>query len=332
MADYEPTPRTATRSEVPVLDLSVLADPSPPTRLAAELREACLSMGFFYVRNHGVPREVVETAFAVNKRYFELPEEERAQDRMDERFRSGFMPYGVNQQVGYAPDVKESYDFGIDLPLDDPDVAAGLPLHGPNKWPARHPWLRAGAEPYFQHTLELGKRLLRPFAVSLGMDQNFFLQYCKKPVVKSRMFHYPPHPPVADLYGVAPHTDYGMITLLTQDPIGGLELKTRAGEWIGAPWIDDTFIINLGDLFKVWTNDIYVSNQHRVVNRLGRERYSIPTFFNLDYHAPVHCLPSCVSPENPAKYEQIYSGDYLVQRYKAVQKYKTPTEQGAAKV
>jgi len=118
-----------------------------------------------------------------------------------------------------------------------------------------------------------------------------------------------------------------MITLLTQDPIGGLELRKRDGEWVRAPWIDDTFVINLGDMVKVWTNDIYVSNPHRVVNRTGQERFSIPTFFNLDYDAPVACLPTCQSAENPPKHAPIRSGDYLVKRFREVQKYGTPVEQ-----
>ena len=96
-------------------------------------------------------------------------------------------------------------------------------------------------------------------------------------------------------FGVAPHSDYGMITLLSQDPIGGLELRKRDGEWIGAPFIPGTLVINIGDLFQRWTNDVYRSNLHRVVNRTGKERYSIPTFFNLDYHTMV---PAC-RPANP---------------------------------
>jgi isopenicillin N synthase-like dioxygenase len=318
-------PRPATREEVPVLDLTPLTEGKPLQGLARELRRACETIGFFYVAHHGVPRKVVDDVFAATKRYFDLPYEKRMELRIDERFRRGFMPQGINQHPGYAPDLKESFEYALDLSLEDSAVVAGLPLHGPNRWPADLPWLRPAAEAYFEHTLALGKRLLRVFAISLGLEEGFFLQYMKKPMVQSRLFHYPPQPvPDEKQLGVAPHSDYGMITLLTQDPIGGLELKKRDGEWVSAPWIDDTFVINLGDLFKVWTNDVYVSNLHRVVNRTGRERYSIPTFFNLDYDAPVSCLPSCQSADNPPKYKPITSGDYLVSRFRDVQKYGTP--------
>lgn len=318
-------PRPATREEVPVLDLTPLNRGGDLQGLAKELRRACETIGFFYVANHGVPKKVVDDVFAATRRYFDLPLEKRMEMKLDERFRRGFMPQGINQHPGYAPDLKESWEYALDLPLEDPDVQAGLPLHGPNRWPADMPWLRSAAEAYFDETMALGKRMLRVFALSLGLDEGYFLQFTKKPMVQTRLFHYPPQPvPDEKQLGVAPHSDYGMMTLLTQDPIGGLELRKRDGEWIGAPWIEDTFVVNLGDLMKVWTNDVYVSNLHRVVNRTGRERYSIPTFFNLDYHAPVACLPSCQSAANPPKYAPIKSGDYLLSRFKTVQKFGTP--------
>jgi len=233
------------------------------------------------------------------------------------------MPYGINQHAGYAPDLKESYEFALDLPLTDPDVAAGRPLHGPNRWPAQAPWLRAPAEAYFAHTMQVGQRLLRLFALALDQREDFFLQWCSKPMVQSRLFHYPPQTPATgDALGVAPHSDYGMVTILAQDPIGGLELQRRDGEWVAAPYIEGTFVVNLGDMFRVWTNDLFVSNLHRVVNRTGRERYSIPTFFNLDYDAPVACLPNCQSADNPPRHAPMKSGDYLVKRFSEVQKYK----------
>ncbi len=314
-------PRAASREELPVLDLGPLLRGESLDALAKQLRHACETTGFFYVANHGVPQKVVDDAFAATKRYFDLSEEKRLEMKLDDRFRRGFMPYGINQHPGFAPDLKESYEYALDLPLTDPDVERGLPLHGPNRWPADMPWLREAAEAYFNATMELGKHLLRLFAVSLGVEEGFFLQYLKKPMVQTRLFHYPPQPVARDAeFGVAPHSDYGMITLLTQDPIGGLELRKRDGEWVAAPYIEGTFVVNLGDMFKVWTNDMYVSNLHRVVNRTGRERYSIPTFFNLDYDAPVACLPGCQSAERPPKYKPIKSGDYLVSRFTTVQK------------
>jgi isopenicillin N synthase-like dioxygenase len=318
--------RAASREEVPVLDLGSLTGGGDLTALAHQLDHACRTIGFFYIANHGMPAEVIDNVFAATKRYFDLPLEERLRHTMDDKFRRGFMRQGINQHPGFAADLKESYEIGVDLPETHPSVAAGLPLHGPNRWPAEHPWLRSASDAYFKQTTELGLRLLQLFAIGLNLPQDFFLQFCKNPMVQMRLFHYPPQPPVSpdNMFGVAPHTDYGMITLLAQDPIGGLELRKLDGEWVAAPYIEGTLVVNLGDLFQRWTNDVYVSNPHRVVNRTGRERYSIPTFFNLDYDALVECLPTCCSTERPAKYEPIRSGDYLLGRFRDVQKYKTP--------
>lgn len=319
--------RAASREEVPVLDLTPLTQGGDISALAKQLDHACRTTGFFYVANHGIPENTLDDVFAATKRYFDLPEEARLKDVMDDKYRRGWMRQGINQHPGYAADLKESYEIGVDLPETHPSVAAGLPLHGPNRWPEDHPWLREAAERYFAETTALGLRLLRLIAVAQHLPEDFFLQFCKNPMVQMRLFHYPPQPPVPvdSQFGVAPHSDYGMITLLAQDPIGGLELQKRDGEWIAAPYIEGTLVINIGDLFQRWTNDVYVSNLHRVVNRTGRERYSIPTFFNLDYDALVECLPACCSPENPPKHAPIRSGDYLVSRFKTVQKYKTPT-------
>jgi isopenicillin N synthase-like dioxygenase len=324
-------PRRASATEMPVLDLADWLAGGPIEPLAKQFDAACTNTGFLYIRNHGIPREVVDAVFDATRRYHDLPMEERLKDRIDERFRRGFMPTGVTKHPGHKADLKESYEIGLDLPLDDPAVKSGLPLHGPNRWSADKPWLKDAAEAYFNQTIEVGRRLLRIYAVALGQPEDFFLQYMTKPMVQSRLFHYPPQSnPTSLELGAAAHTDYGMLTILAQDPIGGLELHTRSGEWVAAPYIEDTLVVNLGDMVKVWTNEHYVSNLHRVANRTGRERYSIPTFFNLDYHTPVACLPRFQVAGQPAKHAPIASGDYLVKRFKEVQGYSTPQELEAA--
>jgi isopenicillin N synthase-like dioxygenase len=317
------TVRVARREEVPILDLSPLRTGGQIEPLAAELDHACRETGFFYVANHGVSETALNAIFGATRRYFAMPEEIRLGHAMHPFYRRGFMAQGVTRQPGYAADLKESYEVGVDLPADDPAVLSGLPLHAPNQWPAEMPWLREAAETYFEQVKSLGLDLLRLIARALGLPDGFFIQYTRKPMLQMRLFHYPPQTPDAwpDAHGAAPHTDFGMITILAQDPIGGLELRKRNGEWIAAPYIDGTFVVNIGDLFQRWTNDVYVSNFHRVTNRTGRERYSIPMFFNLDYDAPVACLPTCCSAESPPKHEPIKFGDYIVSRFKAVQKY-----------
>ena len=202
-----PAARPASNDEVPVIDLSDLIQGKPLDALALQVRRACEYTGFFYVTRHGVPQAVIDGAFEATRRYHALPIEQRMQHKIDERFRRGFMPYGVNQHPGFAPDLKESFEIGWDLPLDDPDVAAGRPLYGPNRWPEELPWLREAGNAYFAAVTRLGLELMRVLAIGLGKPETFFHAYFRKPIIQTRLFHYPPQPPMAaeNQLGVAPH-------------------------------------------------------------------------------------------------------------------------------
>lgn len=314
-------PRPATREEMPVLDLRKAESEAGIEQLGRELRSACLGMGFAYLANHGIPSSLTDSVFEASRRFFAQPDAAKAQVKRDP-FHRGHVAAGLNQHPGYKADSKEHYEFARDLPLDHPDVLAGLPMHGPNLWPADGDWLKDACEQYLAAVLDVGQRLLPVFAASLGLERDFFAQHFREPMVIARLLYYPPQPPLSpeDAFGLAPHTDYGAITLLAQDPLGGLELKTRSGEWVSAPHIEDTLVMNLGDLFRAWTNDLYVSNPHRVVNRTGRERYSIPVFFNPAFRSVISCIPTCRSEVNPPRYEPVTAGEYFIARTQRVLK------------
>ena len=141
-------------------------------------------------------------------------------------------------------------------------------------------------------------------------------RYFERPTTFLRLLHYPPQPPDAsdEQFGSAPHTDYGIITLVAQDDSGGLQVRPRGGEWIDAPPISGTFVLNVADMLARWTNDHFVSTPHRVVNRSGGDRYSIPYFFDTDMDAVIECLPTCTGPGNPPRYPPERYGDYLMNR------------------
>lgn len=320
-----PIPRSASPDEVPVLDLEHWLATGQPGALVEQLRRACEDTGFFYITGHGIEPAVVEAMFDAARRYHELPLELRMEDRIDERFRRGFMPQGVVRHAGFAPDIKESFVFGLELPMDDPDVVAGRPLHGPNRWPQRAPWVRPAVQTYCAHALRVGRALLRLFALALGQRETFFLPFFEKPMMQGRLLYYPEQPTLThSAIGAASHTDYGMLTLLAQDPIGGLELCKRDGEWIGAPYVDGTLVVNLGDMFRVWTNDRFASTAHRVINRTGRARYSVPVFLNPAYDTPVACLPTCLNDGESPRHAPMRAGDYIVRRFSEVQGYRAP--------
>jgi isopenicillin N synthase-like dioxygenase len=264
-----------------------------------------------------VPQPVVDAAFAAGRRFFDLPAEAKLAVKVNKAHR-GYIPF--NNAV-YSDDLKpnlnESFLLGLDLPADDPDVRAGVPMHGPNQWPPAMPELRPALETYFTALGELGALTLRAFALALDLDEHYFEARFAKPMPFIRLLHYPPQigPRAENEFGAAAHTDYGFVTILAQDDVGGLQVKRRGGGWIEATSLPGTFVVNIADMLMRWTNDRWVSTPHRVINASGRERYSLPFFFDPTYHTLVTCLESCQGPGNPAKYAPITWGDYLTQRF-----------------
>ena len=231
------------------------------------------------------------------------------------RINRGYMKLREVTVPGYEPDIKETFELGIDLPAGDPDVIAGKPLHGPNQWPDLDDF-RVPVERHFDAVIALGRKLLGAIAIALSEPEDFFADLFERPIGSMRLLHYPPQADyAARQHGVAPHTDYGAITLLYQDETGGLEIQVRDGEWVAAPHVPGSFVVNIGDMMACWTNDRFTSNPHRVFNRSGRDRFSIPVFLIPAFDAVVSCIDNCQSPTNPAKYVPITSGDYIVAKY-----------------
>ena len=318
----ETTPSST--ADVPELDLAPLLWGRDTSALEDALRAACETTAFFYVRNHNIPSTVIDGAIDASKRFFEQTEQNRLESLKD-RFHRGYLPIGTTHYPGRAPDLKDSFDIGIDLPIDHPSVQAGLPLHGPNQWPAL-PGFKEAATHYFDSIRALGMKLLVLFARSLKLADDFFLNYYSHPTVLMRLMHYPPQTAAAiqGSIGATAHTDFGVITILYQDPDGGLELQSPDGEWKSAPQIPGTFVVNLGQLMARWTNDVYRATPHRVINRLERDRYSIPFFFNPDHHAQVSCIPSCAGPTQPAKYAPVLAGEHIAELVRINQGFKPP--------
>src|SRR5882672_4849939 len=268
------------RRTLPIIDFAGVRarDPAAQRTAARQIHDACTDFGFFYLANHGVPQAVIDDAVAVARRFFACPVEQKREVAINKNHR-GFSEIGGALMYGARkPDRKEFYTIGLELPEDDPSVLAGEPLRGPNNWPGFLPALRPAYYRYYEEIGQCGAALLRAVALSLEVDEGFFETHYRKRLQRTQMIHYPPQPPDlgADEFGVAPHTDYGCITLLWQDDKGGLQVRDRASRsWMEATPIAGTFVVNVGDLLARWTNDRFRSTVHRVVNLSGRARHSI---------------------------------------------------------
>jgi isopenicillin N synthase-like dioxygenase len=310
-------------SQIPKLDVSGLygGDEAAIGEIASTLRGYLEKIGFLYVVGHPIPRADVEAVREAGKRFFALPDEQKLALKIDKNFR-GYLPFAgstiVTSSVATVskPNQSESIFFMHEVDAADPRALAGKPLQGPNQWPdeAALPGFRATIEHYVDEMTMLARKMVGAIAVSLGLPADDLDNYFAEPTTFVRLLHYPTQPKEEGLFGSAPHTDYGFITLLAQDDVGGLEVKNKAGEWVPAPPVPDSFVMNVGDILARWSNDQFVSTPHRVINRSGRERYSQPFFFDPSMDAVIEALAVCVAEGSAPKYEPVLYGDYLMER------------------
>lgn len=304
---------------VPVIDVGALHDSTPAglAGVAREIGAAARDIGFFAVTNHGVPATSIDELFAAAGAFFDLPAAQKAAVAIERS--PHYLGYARLELERLDParpgDAKESFNMGRERAADDPELLAGVPFVGPNQWP-QLPGFRDVLVRYFERLAALGAALHRAVAVDLGEAPDFFERSYDRSLSALRVLRYPPHPGAFDgtQYGAGPHTDYGGLTLLAQDATGGLEVRRRDGEWIAVDPLPDTLVCNIGDAMMRWTNDVYVSNAHRVVNRSGRERFSAAFFCEPNPDATIACIPGCATPERPAKYAPVAFADYLRSR------------------
>ncbi len=317
--------------EIPAVDFGAFlhGGAAERKRIALEIGRACRDIGFFYIVNHGVPQELIDGVFAEAKRFFDLPPERKAEITIDKSrcHRGWFALGGENldpEKQREAGDFKEGIKIGRDLPLDHPLVKAGLPLHGPNQWPSGLPGWKQTMQEGYDALGRLAREIMHAFALALELPETYFERWLTGPMATLGPLHYPPQHgriTVARI-GAGAHTDFGCLTILAQDPIGGLQVRNSAKKWVDAPYIRGSFVVNVGDMMERWTNGVFASTMHRVINVSGKDRYSLPFFFDPDFNADLTVLETCTGPGNPPKYPPTTGGQHLLDRIDATFDYR----------
>ena len=300
--------------DVPIIDLSGTFEEGPARQAAATaIRNACENTGFFYVSHHGIDQSVIDAAFAESKRFFEQPEDWKA-SLSKKPGTNGYEPVETQALDNESPaDWKESYNFSA-------GARPGSMDHVPNIWPENFPGFEDRLHTYHNAVRALGLHISRLISLSLGMPFHHFDPTFDSQKAALRLLKYPPQPDSAKFnqLGAGAHTDWGWITVLAQDEIGGLEVETASGDWITVKPIPGTFVVNLGDLILHWTNGRYHSSLHRVMNnRSGRDRYSIVLFYDQAWETPVDVLPTCIAPGETPKFAPCISGEHRRAKYLA---------------
>jgi isopenicillin N synthase-like dioxygenase len=310
---------------VPVIDLD-----RDPEVVGTELDEVCSNVGFFQVVGHGVPDAVAERAWEAMVAFFDLPLEQRMSTRPP---RPGY-PYGYIGYLGESlsrslgtdskPDLKEAFSIGpVDAPgisfSDDDEAWAWQP----NIWPEGFGEFREAWTDYFRVMLDLGSRLMGSFARGLDLPAGYFDELITPSPSALRGIRYPAHAaaPADGSLRAGAHTDYGTLTILKQDRVGGLQVRTQDDDWADVETVPGAYVINIGDLMARWTNDRWRSTLHRVVdappNADGEVglRHSMPFFHNAKWDATISALPTCVPAGEQPKYETVLAGPHLQEKF-----------------
>jgi isopenicillin N synthase-like dioxygenase len=311
---------------IPLIDVgpAFRGEPGGLEAVAREVRHACQSIGFFYLAGHGVSPRIVHAAFEASREFHALPLETKLALKLNEN-NIGYLP--VNQSMQRAstvhkatrPNFNESFFISHERGADHPAVMAGAPLRGRNQWPVGHDGMRAMMVAYFKTMEALGERMLPVLARALDLPPDFFAPYfANEAHINLRFLHYPPQESDDDeQFGQGPHTDNSFITMLARQDVPGLAVRLPNGEWLAPPVIEGTFLVNLGNVMKRWSNDRFLSTPHGVLNDSGRDRYSIAFFYSPSPDARIEVVPTCTGPDDPPQYEPALYRDLVLQFYNA---------------
>ncbi len=321
---------------IPVIDLSFARGGEHADReaVARSVAQACSRSGFMVITGHGVPEELVQRMEAVSIEFFDLADE--VKDRYespagDTSLRGYFKApsyVAASNDVVTPPDVCQLYTM---CRLGEPGVASEASLgpeeypvwSKPNVWPTEVAGFKETWLEYYEVLEGLSAELMQLFAIALGLEEDFFDDKIDDHITNLVVNYYPAidDDPLPGQYRKGPHSDWGTLTVLYQDETGGLEVFDRdTDDWVPVPVVPGAFVVNVGDLMEVWTNNRWRSAKHRVpvpdADARTVPRVSMPFFHQPNWDAEVTCLPSCLEPGEEPIHEPVTSGQYLLDKIK----------------
>ena len=299
-------------NSIPIIDMGPYREGTEAGRnqVAQEIYTAAHEVGFLYLKNFGMSEDMLEAAFAISDSLF----------KSDEKLK---VPFNVDYNHGYGKMQGEALDPSKPADLKETFTCRNLlgTPSGDEFWP--NPQFEAFMRVFYKRIQSIASDVMGAFALALNLEPDYFDDKHTGLTQTLRFLHYPPVEKVVEgQLGAGAHTDYGTLTVLFQDDRGGLEVQNLEGEWVSAPPIPGTVVINTGDLIERWSNDFFKSTPHRVVPRaaaMKHGRQSIAFFSDPDPEVVIETFPSCITAENPAKYGPITAGEHVQQRILASQ-------------
>ena len=273
------------QKEIPVLDLGAFlaGKPGALEATAKELQYAAENVGFFFIRGHGVPQDLIDATFDASARFHALGEAEKMALKANQH-NIGYMGHGAS--ISRASQVYEgerkanlvaAFFLKRDLPADHPDIVSNKRFRGANQWPMGLDGFRDTCNGYMSALEQLAKSMLPIYARALDLPADYFAEAFSEPQYTLRLSHYPPAQAEDNQFGLAPHTDSSFLTLLAQNKVEGLQVRRLDGSWFDAPALPGSFLVNSGDMLRRWSNHRFLSTPHRAVaSAPHRDRYAIP--------------------------------------------------------
>ena len=309
---------------LPIIDITALQsdDINQWQDVIEAIDKACRDTGFFYVIGHGIPIEQFTNVQTMANTLFTLPE--AAKQKINIQHSTNHRGWGQVSAEKLDPngpsDYKETFDMALDLSPYHSQVARCGQLYGPNQYPNIDGFIQLMQQQY-QLSMEVALRILKAMALALQLPIDFFSQHFSYPVSVLRLIHYPPQQ--ENQNGAGAHTDYGCITLLYQDQVGGLQVQDREGNWLDATPVENSFVVNIGDLMQRWTNDCYKSTSHRVTSPTSQTtRFSMPFFVEPNFDTEVSTVASCLADGESAQYNKVTAGDWILSRFADTYEYR----------
>lgn len=282
--------------------------------LATQVSEALSQSGFMQITNLGITQTMIDEIFDLSKWFFSRSDDEKAVSAYTDAAENfGYQGLGIEHLDPSQPaDIKQTFTM------------RDLQRHDPNdrRWPSA--LFRDEMTSFYNACLEGAYRIQRVFSVALDVEAEFFVRHHQGENVSLRLLYYPSsgiNTVKEGQLGAGAHTDYGMITLLFQKDIGGLEVLDADDSWLQVAPLNDAIVINTGDLMERWTNGKFRSTLHRVQPKTGLEdRYSIAIFVDPDTQTPVKVLDSCCVSGEESRFPEITAGEYIHARIRASHK------------
>ncbi|OEL22678.1 Protein SRG1 [Dichanthelium oligosanthes] len=296
---------------IPVVDLSRLSAPSDDHSAdeAAKLRSALQNWGLFLAVGHGIEPDLLTEMMKVTREFYSLP--------LEEKQKYSNLVNGKEFRVeGYGNDMVIAEDQTLDWCDRFYLIVEPVSQKIHSLWPTQPPSFSDVLREYTVRCREIAEPVLANMAKLVGLHEGYFVGMLEEATTYARFNYYPRCPRPGHVFGLKPHSDGSMITVVSiDDAVSGLQVQGDGGVWYDVPIVPNALVVNVGDTAEILSNGFFKSPVHRVVTNTERERVSLGMFYSLDPETEIEPAPELVDEQRPRRYGKMKAKDYLAELF-----------------